>query len=162
MLLLLIGIYVSMEFRSIFDKGTPERDLMKLAHFTMGICLLFLVVPRLLARLFTSTPPITPSLPKYMHLLSKLMHLSLYALMIVMPLIGWTMINANGREVIWLGIHLPTFIVENKPLARQLHEIHEIGATIGYFLIGAHTLAALFHHYYLKNNVLLRMTFLKR
>lgn len=162
MFLLMIGIYISMEFRGIFDRGTAERELMKSAHYIMGITLLLLLVPRLLARIFTLTPAIVPAIPAHTKILSKLMHLALYLFMLAMPVMGWTMINANGKEVVWLGLELPRLVQENKSLARQLHDLHEQGATLGYVLIGLHTLAAIFHHRILKNNVLLRMSPFKK
>jgi len=46
---------------------------------------------------------------------------------------------------------------ENKALADLFKEIHETGATVGYFLIGLHAAAALFHHYVVRDNTLRRM-----
>jgi cytochrome b561 len=48
-------------------------------------------------------------------------------------------------------------IGENKALAGQIKELHEIGGKVGYGLIGLHAAAALHHHYILKDNTLLRM-----
>jgi cytochrome b561 len=42
-------------------------------------------------------------------------------------------------------------------VADFIKEIHETGGTVGYFLIGAHAAAALFHHYFLHDNTLRRM-----
>ncbi|MEO8857686.1 MAG: cytochrome b/b6 domain-containing protein, partial [Burkholderiaceae bacterium] len=40
---------------------------------------------------------------------------------------------------------------------RNLKDIHETIGTIGYYLIGLHAAAALFHHYVLRDNTLARM-----
>jgi cytochrome b561 len=42
-------------------------------------------------------------------------------------------------------------------LAGQVKEMHETFGTIGYFLIGLHAFAALFHHYIVKDDTLRRM-----
>ena len=42
-------------------------------------------------------------------------------------------------------------------LADQIKDVHETIGSIGYFLIGAHAFAALYHHYALGDNTLLRM-----
>jgi len=42
-------------------------------------------------------------------------------------------------------------------LSEQVKELHETVATIGYFLIGLHALAALYHHYVRKDDTLRRM-----
>jgi superoxide oxidase len=52
---------------------------------------------------------------------------------------------------------LPALIGENKDLAEQLEELHEVVGTTGYFLIGLHTVAALYHHYIVRDNTLTRM-----
>jgi cytochrome b561 len=160
--LLMVAIYSTMEFRSIFEKGSEPRELMKAIHFMLGASLLFLIVVRIATRIFSTTPEIVPSLKPQLKILSKLMHMALYILMIAMPISGWLMLNANGKVVPFFGLELPTLIAEDKSLGRQLHDLHEIGATVGYVLIGLHTVAALFHHYVMKNNVLLRMSFLRK
>lgn len=159
--LLMIAIYATMEFRGIFDRGSDPRELMKTIHFMLGASLLFLVIIRIAARIFSITPEILPPLKPHLKILSKLMHLALYTLMIAMPISGWLILNAHGKAVPFFGLELPILITENKALGEQLHELHEIGAKLGYALIGLHTAAALFHHYIMKNNVLLRMSFLK-
>ncbi|MDR2154682.1 MAG: cytochrome b/b6 domain-containing protein, partial [Burkholderiaceae bacterium] len=45
----------------------------------------------------------------------------------------------------------------DKALGKQIKEVHETVATIGYGLIGLHAAAALFHHYVMRDNTLLRM-----
>lgn len=160
--LLMIAIYATMEFRVLFEKGSEPRELIKSIHFMLGATLLFLIVIRIAARVFSMTPEIVPPLKPQLKILSKLMHLALYILMIAMPISGWLMLNANGKSVPFFGLELPILITEDKALGEQLHDLHEIGATLGYVLIGLHTAAALFHHYVMKNNVLLRMSFLKK
>ena len=47
-------------------------------------------------------------------------------------------------------------------LVDMLKEWHVTLANLGYFVIGLHALAALMHHYYWKDNTLLRMMPKKR
>jgi cytochrome b561 len=42
-------------------------------------------------------------------------------------------------------------------LASQIKEVHGFVGTLGYFLIGGHAAAALYHHYIQRDNTLLRM-----
>ena len=88
---------------------------------------------------------------------AKLTHLALYAIMIGMPLLGWLVLSAAGKPIPFFGLELPALIGQNKPLASQLKDIHEVVGTAGYFLIAAHAAAALFHHYVQRDNTLLRM-----
>lgn len=48
-------------------------------------------------------------------------------------------------------------MAENKALGKELKEIHEVVGTLGYYLIGLHALAALYHHYVKRDNTLVRM-----
>jgi cytochrome b561 len=77
--------------------------------------------------------------------------------MIVMPLLGWMILSGEGKPVPFFGMQLPALITENKELARQLEEIHELGGNIGYALVGLHAAAALVHHYFNHDNTLIRM-----
>lgn len=162
MLLLIIGVYCAMEFRGIFPKGSDARDLMKLAHFMLGISILLLVLVRIGVRLTSQVPAILPAPKPWEELLAKAMHLALYGFMIAMPLLGWLMVNAHGNAVPFFGFELPQLVGADKVLGHQLEEIHESLATIGYFLIGAHAAAGLFHHYVKRDNTLLRMSMIKR
>lgn len=45
----------------------------------------------------------------------------------------------------------------NKELAKQIKEVHEFVGTTGYFLIGAHFVAALYHHLIVRDDTMTRM-----
>ena len=95
--------------------------------------------------------------PMWRKVLAKAVHLALYALMIGMPIAGWVILSAEGDPVPFFGLELPPLVSPDKDLAERIEELHELGGTIAYWLIGFHALAALFHHYVLKDGVLLRM-----
>ena len=89
--------------------------------------------------------------------MATLMHIALYVFMIGMPILGWMTTSAAGNQVMFYGIDLPLLMSENKELAKQLQGWHVLGGTIGYWLIGLHALAGIAHHYYYRDNTLLRM-----
>lgn len=157
MLLLLIAVYGSMELRGIFPKGSAPRDAMKTWHYMLGLSVFVLVWIRLAARLVYARPAIQPVPPQWQTYLSLATHFALYALMIAMPLLGWTILSAEGKPIPFFGLQLPALVDENKVLADQVMEIHETIGTAGYFLIGLHTVAALYHHYAVRDNTLQRM-----
>jgi cytochrome b561 len=74
-----------------------------------------------------------------------------------MPLAGWLLLSAAGKPIPFFGLHLPALIGQSKDTAEFIKEIHETGGTVGYFLIGLHAVAALYHHYVVRDNTLLRM-----
>jgi cytochrome b561 len=157
MVVLLILVYATIEFRGIFPKGSGGRTLIKEAHFMLGLTVFVLVWLRLFARSLGVAPKIVPALPNWQVLLSRLTHWALYLFMIGMPIFGWLIVSAEGHSVLFYGIELPPLIGENKELAKQIEGWHVLGGTVGYWLIGLHALAGIYHHYVQRDNTLLRM-----
>jgi len=91
-------------------------------------------------------------------MIANTVELALYALMIVLPLLGWVTLSAKGEVIPFFGLQLPAVVDANEALAERTEEVHETLATVGYFLIGLHAIAALFHHYVRRDNTLRRMT----
>ena len=158
MLLLLIGVYAFINLADAFPKGSDLRAEMKAWHFMLGLCVFALVVVRLATRLASGAAPrVEPELARWQQRLAGWMHLVLYLFMIGMPLLGWLVLSASAKPIPFFGLQLPALIGENKSFADALKEIHETIGTIGYWLIGLHAAAALFHHYVTRDNTLARM-----
>ena len=162
MFLLLVAVYVTMEFRGIFPKGSEPRELMKTLHFMLGISVLILVVIRLGVRLSSRTPAIIPAPRSLENLLAKIMHVSLYAFMLFMPIAGWVILSAEGHGVPFFGLELPPLVGESHDLAEQVEHWHGLVGEIGYYLIGVHVLAGLFHHYVKRDNTLKRISLINK
>ncbi len=157
MLIVIAAVYACMELRGFFPKGSALRDGLKTWHFMLGLSVLVLVAVRIVVRLTSTTPPIEPPPPRWQDVLGRMMHLALYALMVGMPLLGWLTLSAAGKPIPFFIADVPALISENVSLAKWFKNIHEIGGTAGYFLIGMHAAAALFHHYVNRDNTLRRM-----
>ena len=157
MLFLLIAVYACMELRGYYPKGSDFREGLEMWHFMFGLAVLLLVLIRVVARVTGGTPPITPDPPEWQTLIAKSTHLALYAFMIAMPIAGWVILSASGKTIPFYGLDLPALVGPNKALAEQVKELHETVATIGYFLVGLHAVAALFHRYIVKDDTLRRM-----
>ena len=157
MLALFIAVYASINLRELFDKGTVPREALKSLHFMLGLLMFALVWLRLAMRLKYPAPGIQPAPARWQEAAAKVAHLALYAIMVGMPLAGWLLLSAAGKPVPFFGLELPALIAPDKVLAGQLKEAHEFVGTLGYFLIGAHAAAALFHHYIKRDNALRRM-----
>jgi cytochrome b561 len=157
MLALLAAVYACIELRVYWPKGSDPRELLKTWHFMLGLSVFALVWLRLVARVRGGTPPITPTPAAWQNRMGYAMHGALYLLMIAMPLGGWLILSASGKPIPFFGLELPALVAGNKALADQVKEIHETGGTVGYWLIGLHAAAALFHHYVQRDNTLNRM-----
>jgi cytochrome b561 len=162
MFLLMAAVYAAIELRELFPKGSDPREALKTLHFMLGLSVLLLVTLRIYARVSTPTPMIVPGVSKAQHLAAKLGHLALYGLMIAMPILGWLMLSAAAKPIPFFGLELPALIDANKELAKSLKEIHQTIGVIGYYLIGIHVLAALYHHHIRKDNTMTRILPLKK
>lgn len=157
MLLVMAATYAFVELREIFPRGTPERAFMRASHFSLGLLVGLLVLLRIGARLRGPTPPITPALPRWQSVASRLSHGLLYALMIGMPLAGWLILSLRGDPIPFFGLQLPPLTGEDKELAKLVREWHGDIGRAGYALIGVHAAAALAHHYFWRDDTLRRM-----
>jgi len=157
MLLLIVGVYACIDLTDFFERGSDARKLLQTWHFMLGLSVLALVVVRIVVRFASKTPPIVPAPPGWQDKAAKLAHLALYALMLGMPIAGWLILSAKGVPIPFFGLELPALVGVDKELAGSIKEVHEAVGTLGYFLIGAHAAAALFHHYVMRDNTLLRM-----
>lgn len=156
-LLLLIAVYACIELREFYPKGSDPRNALKSWHFMLGLSVFGLTLLRLVMRWMNPPPAKAASIGYWQRLFSSVMHVALYALLLAMPMLGWAVLSGEGKAVIWLGLELPALIAPDKALAESLKGLHEIVGTSGYFLIGFHALAGVYHHYFQRDNTLLRM-----
>lgn len=157
MLFLLIAVYASMELRGFFPKGSAPREAMKTWHYMLGVSVLALAMLRLAVQRIGPVPAISPRPTKWMGRSASWMKTALYLFMVGLPVLGWLLLSAKGAPIPFFGLHLVPLIHENEALAESIKEVHEAVATAGYFLIGAHAAAALYHHYLLRDDTLRRM-----
>lgn len=156
MLGLFVGVYACIELKGMVPRTSQLKSLFLGLHGVFGLSIFVLVWIRLLGRL-KPAPSISPPLPFWQKALSRLVHVALYALMIATPLLAWLMLSAGGKPIPYFGIFLPSPLTLDPSLARQLKGWHEWVGNAGYWLIGLHAVAALFHHYVLGDNTLMRM-----
>ncbi|WP_071832161.1 cytochrome b [Pararhizobium antarcticum] len=126
------------------------------AHKLVGISILCLVVLRLVWR-DSHTPPATEPSGWPLERVSSLSHIVLYCLMMAVPLIGSAFAVWSGQGIDFGLFSLAPVMPENEAVAHQIGEIHELAAYILICLAGLHALAALWHHFVRKDDVLRRM-----
>lgn len=153
-LVLLALVYACAELAEAFPKGSAGRAGLRSWHETLGLVVFAVVWLRLIARAFADTPPIAPAPPLWQARLARAVHAALYGLMIALPLSGWLMLSAAGKPIPFFGWELPALVAPNRSLAAAVDDVHEAIATAGYWLIGLHAAAALFHHYIVRDNTL--------
>ena len=127
-------------------------------HLSVGPTILLLILLRLAWRLTHPPPPPPADLPPWLRLLSRTTHWLFYAILIVLPLLGWTAASAFGAKVYLLGlIPLPALVAPNKPLAETVGSIHGAVALALLALIALHITGALYHILVKRDGVMQRM-----
>lgn len=152
MLALLVAVYAAIQLRELWPRGSEPREALKAWHFSLGLTVFGLVWLRLAARALTRRVRETRR-----NWPGAVVHLVLYLFMIAMPLMGWMALSAEGDPVRLFGLGLPPLTGPNEALAERVEELHETVGVIGYWLVGLHAAAALFHHYVLRDATLARM-----
>lgn len=157
-LLFIILTYLSVKLKSL-DLTYDWHQLMMSTHFTLGICVWLIVIIRIgLRHLYLSkTPAITPTPPVWQTKLAHYVHLALYLVFILLPILGSLTVLNKGFAVSFVGFPILSGFTANPGLAHTLKEIHETLANGALILIALHAIAALYHHYIVKDNTLLRM-----
>jgi cytochrome b561 len=127
-------------------------------HKPLGICILVLALVRLAVRLIQGSPPLPADLPGWQNWGAKLSHALLYALMILMPLVGWSMLSAGGYPVVLFGsLHLPPIAPHTDLLYAILRTAHTVLAYLFFAIILLHLSAALFHAWVRRDGVFASM-----
>jgi cytochrome b561 len=157
MVVLIALTYLFIELRTLFPRDSPERAFMRATHASLGLLILLLVSVRLAAVWRGGRPRVTPALPAWQAFAARTVHVLLYLLMIAMPILGWLLFNARGGDAPFFGLELPALIGEDEALGKRLRAIHGWIGSLGYALIGLHSLAAIVHHWVWRDDTLRRM-----
>jgi cytochrome b561/polyisoprenoid-binding protein YceI len=134
-------------------------------HKSIGITILILTVARVGWRVLN--PP--PALPSDMKALEKqashYVHLGLYALMFLMPLLGWALVSTSKFQVptvlfgtiSWPDLPFLSGFRGNKPVHEAIKFLHSKGAWVIIGLLALHVAGALKHEFSSEEGVLKRM-----
>jgi cytochrome b561 len=115
-------------------------------HRPLGLAVLILVAIRLVNRLINPPPPLPDSLPPLQRVAAKASHVLLYALMFIIPLLGWGMLSAAPYPVVIYGsLRLPPILPQNPVLYSWLRELHGDFAYLLFAVFLVHLGAALMH-----------------
>lgn len=140
------------------EGGRGVRESPPLLHFWLGLSVLVLVVPRLLARLLGGTPAAEVPQRPLLDLAARIGHGVLYILMILLPLTGWYAAGRLGVPVTLFGLPLPALAAPVQGAPGWIAEVHETGGTLLIWLAGIHALLAIWHHLVLRDGTLSRMS----
>jgi cytochrome b561 len=145
------GIHVNPPF------GLDKVELLA-RHRSLGMTALMLMVVRLLWRWRNAPPELAETIEPAARFLTRATHIGFYVLLITMPLSGWMMTSAKGGSASWFGIWTWPSLVGQKPeLFGLLRATHGTLSRALFILALFHVGAALKHHFWNKDRVLIRM-----
>ena len=149
-----VGLFM-VRYGAATDFAEPTGKLYD-AHKLAGLLILLLAVVRLIYRLVHGAPADEPSLAPWEKLVSHVTHWAIYALLIVVPLLGWLAVSHYGPFEPF-GIKLPTLAAKDEASATRTFFLHMVAAYALIVLLGMHVGAALQHYVIKKDGVLRRM-----
>ena len=127
-------------------------------HKWFGVTVFLLVWLRLAWRLTHRPPALPATLSAPLQRLAHAGHGLLYVLMIVIPLSGWLMSSAKGVQTVWFGlVPLPDLLGRDRELGDLLQQAHKLLNLLLLLTLAGHVLAALWHHFVLKDDTLRSM-----
>jgi cytochrome b561 len=122
-------------------------------HKSIGVVILWLIVLRIVWRLTHRAPLLPDSMPPLEREAAHLGHRALYALMLVIPLLGWAVVSAATLNIptVLFGVlpwpHIPFLehLSDKAPVEKALELAHAWGAYLLIVLVLGHIAAALRH-----------------
>lgn len=155
---LVLGIYGLTYGDDLFQRGDPNRALFWWLHISFGLLLAALVVWRVGLRLARGAPDLPAETAALERVFAKASHLALYALLIAIPVLGIVLTWFRGDALTFFGLFtVPAPFSPDRDMARTIRELHSLCANGILILAGLHALAALWHHFIRKDDVLERM-----
>jgi cytochrome b561 len=129
-------------------------------HETLGMLIFALTACRLLWVAFRPSAPQT-EMPGWMNKTSKAVHLALWALLLALPATALLALGSEDHPLTLLG----GLRVDHMPAIAQLAiaemadwgDVHQFLGDAIIWLAGLHAVAALYHHFVLKDGVLAKM-----
>jgi len=136
---------------------SPARDFDRQLHETLGICVFGLVVMRVLWRMVDSQPD-PPQVSRWMGLAAKAVQRALYLLLFALPLTAIAGAWLEGHPLTLLGgVEIAPLLGLSHDLGAKIATLHTWLGDAILWLAGLHALAALYHHFVLKDGVLASM-----
>ncbi len=126
-------------------------------HKSIGLTVLALLVVRVSWRLFDRRPRDEP-MPRWQRLTAHATQAALYLLMLAIPMSGWLYNSAHGNPLQWFKLfNLPALVEKNETISELALLGHQTLFWLLCIALSGHIAGALIHHWFERDNTLLRM-----
>ncbi len=159
----IIAMLISGKWLSGLPDADPIRYMAAQWHKSFGLSILVLALWRLGARLVRRAPAHPPAAALWERMAASVSHLLLYALILSLPLSGWLWVSASplGIETRWFGAFVwPAVTLPFIDLVAWEHSFAAAHYWLGTALIAllaVHVAAALKHHFFDGDDILVRI-----
>ncbi|MDP2806022.1 MAG: cytochrome b, partial [Gallionellaceae bacterium] len=127
---------------------SPTKLQLYSYHKWLGITVLVLAMARVFWRAKNPPPPLPYDTPNWEKMVSHATHLTLYFLLLAVPLSGWLMSSAKGFQTVWFGVlPLPDLVGKDKELGHLLELVHQGLNLLLLGLVGMHIAAVIKHKF---------------
>ena len=163
--LIILNVVLGIWFVNFLERGDPTRGTVVSLHETFGILVLLLSLLRLGWRLMNPIPALPADFSPGKRMFARGTHYTLYALMILVPLIGWALASIPDRPLVlglgtipWPKIfYIAGLSADAKKVAAGIiAPSHIILAFLLFALAVGHLCAALFYHGMIRRDQILQ------
>ena len=135
----------------------PTRHLLVIGHMSFGILLSLVILVRIVWR-FTPGHRVKPAVTGLVELASTAVHWLLYALLIFQAVSGYVLRWSGGESMSFFGLQIPPLIpTVSKSTNHFIGDLHGWSGWAIIVVAVGHAGAALYHHFGLHDQVLVRM-----
>lgn len=155
--LLVLAAFVLGPDGSDHDAHSAGEMLGRQLHESIGVCVFVLTALRLTWRSIIPRPQLPQLTPK-MALASKVVQSCLYILLFALPITAIMGVWLEGHSLTFLwGIEVAPPFSKSEGLGGRLGDVHGLLGDTIMWIAGVHATAALYHHYLLRDEVLISM-----
>jgi cytochrome b561 len=155
--LLVIAAYIVSPGGSETRIYAQANDFTRGLHELIGISVFTLTLMRMGWRALFP-PPKAPEMPAWMELGARLGHWAIYALLVLVPLTAILGAWLEGHPLTLLAVgNIQPWLPQSRPLGLWLADLHGWLGNVLIWLAGFHAAAALYHHFWRRDTVLLTM-----
>jgi len=140
------------------EANFAQAAVLLLVHRSAGVLIWGLTVMRLVWRWSKGHRPALPhDMGALQRFAARANEVALYALLVLQPLTGLAQSLFPGKAFALFFGMVPALVARDRSLTHFTRDVHEYGAWALLALIGVHALAALFHHFVVRDHVLKAM-----
>ena len=149
-ILIMLDLVIAQKFGG--DMELWDRLESRVDHATAGMIVAFLFILRIILRYRYGAPSLPSTMPVWQTYMAKAGHYGLYFLMGLLIISGITTANFTTDPIVVFGLINLSSEVNNVEMFNLIRGVHEFATNAIIALISIHILAAIYHHFIVKDD----------